>query len=100
MKSRTTASRRWLTFSLRGLLVVLTVVCLWLGRQVERARKQREAVDAIQAVGGTIEYDWLRRGEPRRGPVWLQRLIGDEFFQGVDAVSFFNKVRNVFLTND
>ena len=36
--------RRWFQYSLRTLFVLVTVLCVWLGVTVERARKQREAV--------------------------------------------------------
>lgn len=37
--------RRWLQFSLRSFLIVVTVGCLWLGWNVERAtRRGREVV--------------------------------------------------------
>lgn len=84
--------RRWLQFSLRGFLVVLTIGCLWLGWRVERAIKQAEAVKAIDAMGGVVLYDWhtSQKGnapawEPQ-GPVWLRQFIGDEYFQKVEEV--------------
>lgn len=54
--------RRWLQFSLRGLLIVLTIGCMWLGWEVERARRQHRAIDAIENVGGVVLYG------PRRNP--------------------------------
>lgn len=92
--------RRWLQFSLRGFLVVLTASGVWLGVVVNRAREQREAVEAIEALGGSVGYDWqdvpLDMQDPFSfygpltppGPVWLRRLIGDEFFQDAVNVSF------------
>lgn len=50
------ARRRWLQFSLRGFLVVLTLGCLWQGWKVERARKRGEAIDAIVDQGGLVIY--------------------------------------------
>lgn len=32
--------RRWLSFSLRGLFIVVTIGCIWLGIVATRARKQ------------------------------------------------------------
>jgi hypothetical protein len=94
-----------LQFSLRFLLVVLTVFFVWLGVAVNRAREQREAVKAIEALGGTVVYDWEPeleeieqlsvphhvyfrlgpRGQPHGAP-WLRRLIGDDYFQHVEQV--------------
>ena len=89
-------SRRYLTFSLRALFVLTTALAVWLGIVVNRAREQREAVKAIEALGGTVTYDW----EPGlydsigddpagpSGPAWLRRLVGDEHFQEVTMVGF------------
>ena len=91
--------RRWLQFSLRGFLVVLTAFAGWLGVIVNRAREQREAVKAIEAMGGTIVYDWhgdhkcsysksdgrwhLTFSSKRSGPTWIRELT-----QQVEEVHF------------
>ncbi len=57
-------SRRWLQFSLRGFLVVLTIGCLWLGWEVERVQRRLRALDAIViAAGGQIGYDGLSNAQ-------------------------------------
>jgi hypothetical protein len=48
--------RRWLQFSLRGFLVVMTVGCIWLGWRVDRAQKRGRAIDAIMKAGGSGYY--------------------------------------------
>lgn len=106
----------YLAFSLRTLFVVLTVLGIWLGVIVHRAREQREAVKAIEAMGGVIVYDWQPQPTPRSkgkwtsrkiaakrwtwhfsfdlgnaaipGPEWLRGIIGDDFFQSVEGVAF------------
>jgi hypothetical protein len=62
-------ARRWLQFSLRGFIVVLTIGCLWLGWKVEGARRQREAVAEIEAVRAIVYYD---TPDPGDGP----RVLG------------------------
>lgn len=57
-----TRPRRYLTFSLRTLFVVLTVLGIWLGVIANRAREQREAVRAIEKAGGFIAY-YGKQGE-------------------------------------
>ena len=59
--------RRWFQYSLRTLLVLVTVLCVWLGVTVNRARKQREAVAAIQELGGTVRGCLVPNGLAVRG---------------------------------
>lgn len=93
--------RRFLTFSLRTIFVLLTLFAVWLGFVVRRAHKQRDAVHAIEALGGAAIYDWQQdppagvftaypppvAGQPP-GPAWLRRMVGDDFFQNVSGVDF------------
>ncbi len=53
-------SRRYLRFSVRGLIIVVLLIGGWLGWIVRGARIQREAVAAIIKERGLIEYDWER----------------------------------------
>ena len=85
--------RRWFQYSLRSFLILLTVFAVWLGVVVNRAREQREAVKAIEALGGVVLYDWEFNGLPLptvrenpNGPHWLRQLVGDDFFQDVQVV--------------
>lgn len=94
--------RRYLTCSLRTLFVFTTVLAIWLGVVVNRAREQREAVKAIEALGGVVAYDWQptalydeygmlvlwsanqeRNCRPRN---WLCPIAGDDLFHDVDVV--------------
>ena len=98
------SSRRWLRFSLRTLLLVTAVITCWLGVQVNKAYKQRAAVAAIEAAGGRVYYDWhdlavsrpnpegplLWRIDPRPPTHWLQRTIGEDYFQSVVHVEIRN----------
>lgn len=94
--------KRWrprLRFSLRAMLIAMTVVCLFLGYQVQRARVQRNAVAGLSINTMDIMYDWEcaararslvtsgRYGVPP-GPDWLRNLIGGEYFQEVQEVRF------------
>lgn len=75
--------RRWLQFSLRSFLVLLTALAVWLGIVVNRVREQREAVKAIEALGGYVGYD-----SPPSGLDWLRQIIGNGFFTEVVFVRF------------
>jgi hypothetical protein len=91
--------RRWFQFSLRSLLI-FTVLCAigsaWLGKRIERKRKEREAVEAIVKLQGQVSYDyqridasnWRSGGEPF-GPAWLRTLLGENFFSEVELVYAF-----------
>jgi hypothetical protein len=50
--------RRFLRFSVRGLIVLVLVVGAGLGWIVREAHIQRDAVAAITTIGGEVNYDW------------------------------------------
>src|SRR5262245_16652414 len=94
---------RWLRFSLRTMLLLITALSIWLGLQVNAARRQREAVAAILKAGGTVFYDYQmvprsagvfspdRIVDPSQlppRPAWLREQIGDDYFRTVVAVRF------------
>src|SRR6187402_737139 len=110
--------RSLLTFSLRTLLVLVTVVSIALGLQVKRAREQREAVTAIlqqQSAKRSVFYDYqrVRVGAQAGGrryfhsydgelpePQWLIDLAGIDFFHNVVNLSCFdNDVDDEVLEN-
>ncbi len=51
-------NRRYLRFSLRTFLVVLTVVLVCFGWLVNRANQQRQAVAWVLEMGGSVRYDY------------------------------------------
>ena len=85
------------------LLVVVTLLCVWLGFKVNAARRQKEAVDAILIAGGKIRYDyqllpnvssenhWNYRNAadalPSGLPI-LRKLFGEDCFRKVIIVQF------------
>ncbi len=84
--------RRFLRFSVRGMIVLVLVIGGWLGWIVRSARIQREAVAAIENAGGRVAYDWewsngnhFPGGKPW-GPGWLVDLIGLDYFGHVTLV--------------
>jgi hypothetical protein len=89
---------RWFQFSLRTLLVVVTLcalLCSWFAVKMQQAKRQREAVEAITKVGGRAMYDWqvdangnyVRNAQPP-ATKWLRNLLGDDFFGRVVEVEF------------
>ena len=89
------------------MLLFTALVAAWFAIQVNKVQKQRAAVAAIQAAGGTVYYDWqgMPNNEPngefllhdyrtlrRPIPDWLIDFVGDEYFQDVVHVSFGDTV--------
>lgn len=82
-------------FSLRALLLFMTLSSVWLGLSLASARRQERAVKAIEAAGGSVSYAhdfdfatgrWIEGAPP--GPVWLRSLLGRHYFDTVIDVSF------------
>jgi hypothetical protein len=107
--------RRWFRFSLRTLLLLVTLACAgfsWLASRMNEARAQRLIVQEIRQLGGKVFYDYqipeavsddvvvgddgirypLSRGCPifevrqPPGPRWLHKLLGEDFFANVIRV--------------
>ena len=85
-----TPKRRWYQFSLKTLLVGLTLLCLGPGGYVayeqNKARRQKGAVEAIEELGGVVDYG---RNVSARSPM-LRQILGDDTFGGVDSIDFWN----------
>jgi hypothetical protein len=82
--------RRWFQFSLRSLLVftaICAIVAGWIGRGIERRRREREIVAAIQNLGGSIDYDFDRKVASRQRFITVS-TPGD-FFNDPKGVSFY-----------
>jgi hypothetical protein len=73
------------SYSVRALLAVTTVICLWLGMLAVGARQQRLAIDQLRSVNATVGYDG--RADELWKPVWLRECVGDDFFQTVTQVN-------------
>jgi hypothetical protein len=106
---------RWKTISLRGLLLLVLAIALWLGWIVNQAREQRQAVAALQEFGGFVHYDWefvlgpvkvsrgnriwkpswgtLTSGRKPWAPDWIRRALGDEYFQSIAHVSLYVDIK-------
>src|SRR5215475_8806822 len=83
--------RRWFRYSLRTLLVFVTLASAgfgWLGYKVRQAKRQQDTILAIMKLGGTVIYDYEYEGAPLPGPKWLRDLIGVDFFAAPYAVDF------------
>jgi Leucine-rich repeat (LRR) protein len=90
--------RRWFQFSLRTLLVFVLLVSIglsWFGVKMQKARRQKEAVKAIEKAGGEVLYDY-GLGAPFADepsvPKWARALLGDDFF--LDVVGVWGNLRD------
>ena len=87
--------RRFLRFSVRGLIALVLLTGGSLGWTVRQARIQRDAVAAITKDGGNVSYDWeWRDGKsipPGNlwAPRWLVDRIGVDYFGHVTRVMLF-----------
>src|SRR6266849_8492555 len=85
--SMLTPKRRWAQFSLASMFVVVTVLCVWLSVVVNRAHRQRDAVAAIEAHDGQVEYariDQAGEAFPRQ---FLRRWQTRDYFDRVRFVT-------------
>jgi hypothetical protein len=94
--------RRILRFSVRGLIVVVLVICGWLGWVVRCARIQCTTVAELRKAGAFAVYDWnwkngrVNHGKPWR-PKWLVDAIGIDYFGSVNYVGIFHPSEKVLF---
>jgi hypothetical protein len=77
---------RWLAIG--ALFVVAFYVGLSIARRVTKARAQREAEAQIESLGGMVNE---RAGAA--APLWLERLVGEDFFTSPTNIAFAAKSR-------
>jgi hypothetical protein len=51
-----TRNRRWLRFGLRTLLVLVTLLCVWLGWFMHGVQKQRKAAARLEKYGAELGF--------------------------------------------
>ncbi len=99
---------RWYQYSLRSLLIVMTVFAIWFGPHMDRARKQKRAVEVFREIGGEVRYEnhfqhqanvtRFDKGKPST-PKWLGKIVGVDFFDSVRTVYLYDKVRDEHLAH-
>lgn len=89
-------TRRWLRFSLRTFLIIVTLICIWSAWHVDRARRQKVAAEAVRSYGGWVYYDYQFDDDPQRPkkitdkspwPSWLVETFGVDMFHNVVEVN-------------
>jgi hypothetical protein len=109
------SKRRWLRFSIRTLLVAVTIFCAWLAWQVrivrERAELRRWAADhgiVNLATGGSLPVPPVNKGwqltasgKPAwraryaAGIPWYRRILGDQAVEGFSIYAAWREEREV-----
>jgi Leucine Rich repeat len=88
---------RWLQFSLRTLLILTILFCIffslysWFALSMRSAKRQEKAMHALQLLGMGVNFDYefnIRNGGYYQipnaklpEPVWLRALLGDDYFR-------------------
>ncbi len=84
--------RRWLRYSLRSMLLVTLVISAWLAWNVNRASRQRKAVEHLRSLDRSVwisydfevgEYGLYVNDAAPPGPDWLRELVGVDFLSDV-----------------
>jgi len=87
--------RKRLQFGLGTLLLAVTLFAVWLAMVVNRVNGQKRSVAEIVKAGGRIQFDYQRDPAGQRipdaeppAPVWLRKLMGEDYFRKVVVVDF------------
>jgi hypothetical protein len=79
-----TPRRRWLSYSLRTMFVLVTVLCVWLGVYVNRAERQKRAVAWIKAHDGEVHYDYEYTQHPTEPSYFEVKVDGSQLIRGFE----------------
>ena len=97
----TKSPRRWLTFSLRTMFIVVTLLCSWLGCESSVVRQRRAALQdlrnrpSIQITTARQSADNFPRGvpaSPRASVSIVRRLLGDEAIYEIGISSHYQSL--------
>ena len=97
-ESSTKSRRRWFRFSLRGLLILVAVLCIWFSYEKNRVTKQARITAQVRDLGGDVffGYRFDSSGKPtafskRKVPGWITDLVGEDFFLTDVTINFDNE---------
>lgn len=103
MDDKPKTKRRWFRFSLRTLLLLVTIASAGfglLGVKMRAKQRERDAVNAIHEFGGRVYYDYewysanraiILRSSTPPGPAFLRRILGNDLFAKVTLVDIRTK---------
>lgn len=90
-ESTSTPRSHLFRFSLRTLLIAVTVVAAVLGWKVNAVQNRRRTVAEIEKDKRCyVCYDYLDPATEPPGPQWMRRFLGDDFFSDVKEVTIFS----------
>src|SRR6185437_16074092 len=81
---------RWLQFSTRTMLAVVTALCVALRLLVVPVERQRRTVAAIKAIDGTVSYVNNHAASEPFPVTFLRGWLPQDYFDEVASVSFVN----------
>jgi Leucine-rich repeat (LRR) protein len=91
------SKRPWFRYSMRTLLLLMTIVAFWLGYAANQVRIRKQAIDSVTRAGAEVTYLKDKAGSLQlSGPAWLRRFLGDEWFVTPRFVFF----RDYSVTDD
>ena len=92
--------RRFLRFSMRGLIVLVLLIAIGMGWLVRSAQIQRDAVAAIHEAGGQADYHLLRdTAGTTWAPNWLVAYVGIDYFDHIRQVTLNQDATDAELAN-
>ena len=92
--------RRWLQFSFRSLLVLVTLLCVALSLWVVPLERRRRAVTAIEALGGSVSFVDGQTTNESFPKAFLRRWLPQAYLDEVEQVGLSNtQVTNAELAH-
>jgi len=91
------SQRAFFRISLRLLLVIIAIICVWLGMKVKRVADQRQAISIMSSLEGSFSFDYQYDSKNSRldhdawpGPKWMRRWLGEEWFREIYVAVLYN----------
>jgi hypothetical protein len=86
--------RRWLSYSIRTLLIAVTILCVWLGWQWRIVNERRELRSLIESRGGSLTNSSIESAganpfvaangpPPPKDPPYFRRWLGDQSVRSI-----------------
>lgn len=111
--SITLGPRRWVRFTIRGILVMTALLAVFLGYRANIARREQAAIELVRVHGCSPRYRHDIFGNlPSFAPGFVREAIGVEYFGSVvrlnfldgypkqdEAFSMFDRLPNVTVMN-